>query len=473
MELFIKKYTLVLHLLSALNMLLLFMMSSCAQEQILEVDSSAELAFRVNTKAFVGESVEGVTLNSVRIIIADMNLGNSIIVVNRLIDNQNKQPNDFIFRLRQGKYKICVVANETEAMKSSLVAVQKLSDLDAITVITPTQESNIVLYQSMDMILRATFSAPEQAEVSVDGGNNWVSPPMVTVILERVASKISLAIKKLTTRPEDKFDIKKVELINLPSDSHLIPGSAYTGVLHSEVSFGGTAVSFVNNAETKSIFSDYIVPEYLLPKPASSDDAAALVITAAYTELGSMPREVVYTIPVLGQNALDYSLKRNCHYNITATITQPAEAVSSLIIEYEVVQWMNAGNGSFEAGAVTFSGKWEDDTDIAGNTVSVSNNTSVTYEFTLSYPFGAVWMAQLTNVQDFDFDLNNSGVRQGTTAEGTVYKIKIRPRTAVSTNDVTTEFYITVFNGIENVELNLTKSGTGNGYRFIVKQNPN
>ena len=106
--------------------------------------------------------------------------------------------------------------------------------------------------------------------------------------------------------------------------------------------------------------------------------------------------------------------------------------------------------------------------------ISVSNNTSVTYEFTLSFPPGAKWTAQLTNIRDFDFDLNNNGIREGVATEGVANKIKIRPRTAVSANDVTTEFYITVFNGIENIELDLTNDGkTGEGNRFIIKQNPN
>lgn len=460
------------HLLSAFSLLLVLMIS-CTKEQILESDNGPQLAFRVSTRAVIGGSVDGVTIRSVRVLIVDPNLGNNLIVVNMLIDSQNEQSDSFVFKLRQGRYRICVVANETEAMKPALAAAGKQSDLDAITVITPTEERDLVLYQVVDLILRPLSSDPQQAEVSTDSGTSWTSSPVVTVALERVAAKISLAIKKMTTDSGDKFNIKKVELVNLASESHLVPGTPYAGALHSQVPFNGTPVSFVNNNETKPVFRDYIVPEYLLSAPVTSDDAAALVITAAYTESGKESRDVVYTVPVLGQNALDYSLKRNCHYNILATITKTAESAFSLIIKYEVLKWVDAGDGSFEAGAVTFSGIWEDNTDAAEDMIYVSNNTSVTYEFILSFPPGAVWTAQLTNTQDFDFDLNNSGVRQGVTAAGVISKIKIRPRAAVSANDVTSEFYITVFNGIENVELNLTGKGTGEGNRFIIKQNPN
>lgn len=467
-----RKYILNLHLFSVLFLFLVFI-TGCTKEEIQESDDNSKLTFRLTTRLAMGETLSGVTIKSIRIIITDPNIGNNIIV-NRLIDNQNGQPDDFVFQLKQGRYKISIVANETNIMVPSLTTATNLSDLNAITVVPPTNESDLVLYRAIDFILRPSSSNPEQAEVSVDGGINWTSPPTVNVMLERVASKISLSIKKMTNNPADKFDIKKVELINLASKSHLLPGYVYTETLHTGIAFNNPfTVSFVNNNEIKNIFQNYIVSEYLLPVPAISDDAAALVITADYTKSGAASQEVVYTVPVLGKNALDYSLKRNYHYNITATITQSAESMFDLNIEYEVLPWKHAGDGSLEAGAVTFSGAWEVNTDITENVIAVSNNTSATYEFTLSFPPEAVWKAQLTNLQDFDFDINNNGIREGIAAEGVVNRIRIRPRTAVSTNDVTTEFYITVFNGIEYVEVNLTGKGTGEGNRFIIKQNPN
>ena len=473
MPLIMKRYIPALHLLSAIILLLVFI-TGCTKEQIQETENDNILAFRINTRALIGEELEGVTIRSIRVLIANKNLANSTIVINRLIDNQNGTPEDFVFKLQKGQYQICVVANETDAMRPLLAATGKLSDLNAITVVPPANESGLVLYQSIHVTLRPQASAPEQGEVSVDGGNTWVSPPSVLIALERVASKISLSIRKQTINAADRFDIKKVELVNLASNSYLIPGRVHTGGLSSAIPFDAPSlVSFVTNNEVKPIFNNYIVPEYPLAAPASPDNAAALIITAAYTKSGGAPRDVIYTVPVLGKGALDYSLKRNCHYNIVASITQTAESMFTLNIEYEVVKWTNAGNGNFEAGAVTFSSKWEDGTDITDNLIAVANNTSVTYEFTLSFPPEAVWTAQLTNTQDFDFDVSNNGVREGITAPGVVYKIKVRPRAAVSANDVTTEFYITVFNGIENVELNLTGNGTGEGNRFIIKQNPN
>lgn len=455
-------------LLSFLWVLMLLL--GCTKEETEPIGNNTKMAFRISTKALVGDTEEGVTISSLRVLIVNPNLEN-IIVENRLIDSQS---GDYVFKLQQGEYKICVVANETAAMTASLATAGKLSDLNAIRVVTPTMESQLVLYQSVDIMIRPLASDSQQAEVSVNGGTTWVSPPIVNVELKRVAAKISLAIKKETTVPTDVFAIKKVELINIPTDSYLTSSIAYTGVLQTQLPFSGSWVSFSTNGDSQTVFNDYIVPEYILSTPASATNAATLVITADYTKLGGATREVVYTVPVLGLNALDYSLTRNCHYNITATITRSAELVTPIIVDYEVLKWQSAGDGSFEAGAVTFTGVWEDGTSMNDRVIEVSNNTSVTYEFTLSFPPGATWTAQLTNVRDFDFDLNNNGVRSGVTEEGIVKRIKVRPRTVVFTNNVTTEFYITVFNGIETVELDLTNSGTiGEGNRFIIKQNPN
>ena len=326
-----KKYTSVLNLLTVLTLLLVHM-AGCTKEQA-QANDDVKLAFRVSTKTLIGENLSGVTIQSVRIIISNPSISNNIIE-NKLINSQGQEAADYIFSLRQGHYKICIIANETSTMTPFLTSAVRQPDIDAIKVVTPTTEDDLVLYQAVDIQLRPLSSTPEQVEVSVDGGNSWVSPPIVNVQLIRVASKISLAVKKNTINPGDKFDIKKVELVNLASNTNLAPGYAYTGSLHSQVPFTGSAIPFINNDEKQTIFSDYIVSEYGLPTPSSPDNATALAITADYTKSGGAMQEVVYTVPVLGQAATDYSLIRNCHYNITATITQSAEFTYPLTVEY-------------------------------------------------------------------------------------------------------------------------------------------
>lgn len=468
-ELFMKKYIPNLPLL-LIFALLMVLSVGCTQEVMQEMDNDVKLVYKISTRSFIGQTIDGVTIQTVRVIAVAPALGNQI-VVNKLVSSQDDEPSGLTFSLQEGTYKICVVGNETSAMTPLLSEAVTLSQLNSIMVVTPTTEADLVLHQSVDIRLRPQSANPQNAEVSVDGGT-WISPPTINLNLVRVASKISLSIRKLTTNPADRFDIKKVELINLPSASYLLPGRAYTGSLHNEVPFDGLpAVAFSNNDQVEAIFSDYIVSEYQLTVPSSPDTAPAFVITASYTRSGGLGQDVQYIVPVLGQNATDYGLARNTHYRVTATITQSAVIDYPLFVEYEVSKWDIAGDGSFGAGEITSSGKWMDGTDVNNRQLLVANNTSVTYEFTLSFPPGATWTAQLSNFLDFEFDLTGGAVRNGVAAEGVVYKVKVTPRRAVYTNNVATEFYITVNNGIENVELDLTQDGSNQ--RFIIKQIPN
>ena len=127
---------------------LLLMFVGCTNEQVRVLEESAELTFKVNTRTLVGETINGV--RSVRMIVVNTGIGNSV-VINKLVDGQISESTDFICNLKRGSYKICVVANETATMTAALTVANKLSDLDVIKVITPTTETDLVLYQSIDV----------------------------------------------------------------------------------------------------------------------------------------------------------------------------------------------------------------------------------------------------------------------------------------------------------------------------------
>lgn len=460
------RYRRVQKLVLALLSLILF---ACESERIIDTeDNNYKLTFSVDTRTLIGGTQDGVMLSSIRVILLDTKLGD-VVIANRLITGSDDD-SGYIFSVRKGDYKICVVANETIGMTPSLNLARTFADISAIRVPVQDTEASLVLYNELDIQLQASSTDPGQARVSIDGGQSWIAPT-VPIKLDKVASKISLAIIKKTAVAEDRFTVKKVELANLPGYSYLTPKQAYTEMLGSKIPFEGNSVSFDTNNDSKTIFEHFILPEYILYNPGATYQAATLLITVDYKNAFST-REITYTVPVLGLSASDYSLQRNCHYNVTATITRSGDTENSLYIEYVVSNWDIAGDGQIETGEMSFSGAWSDGLD-EENLVYVANNTSVGYEFALNSPPGAKWTAQLTNFLDFDFDLTGSGVREGVTNPDETYIIKIRPKGAVFTNDVTTEFYITVDNGTENIEIDLSGKGTGRGNRFIVKQIPN
>ncbi|MGL4492101.1 MAG: hypothetical protein ACRCT5_04565, partial [Tannerellaceae bacterium] len=164
---------------------------------------------------------------------------------------------------------------------------------------------------------------------------------------------------------------------------------------------------------------------------------------------------------------------------IHATIKHRGNLDYTPSIGVEVAKWDIASSGEIDLGGNVFthSQTWEEGT-IQGNAlneVRVANNSKATLNFTLSFPKGAIWTAHLTNNLDFEFDLTNGGVREGIATEGAVRQIQVKPLRAVSTNDVYTELYITVFNGQQSVEIDLNDLDHSpvDGKRFIIRQIPN
>lgn len=450
----------------------------CVKEPVSDIDQ-AKVNLSISTRAIIGTNINGVTISKMRIIVAKT-YGN--IVFNRTAENGLIEDIDdsFILQLVAGTYDIFVIANESEAMTPTLNAATTKMALDAITLITPRTENTLVLLGNCNFTLVSNSTDQTQAEVTVNNGAAAWSNQKLTVDLIRLASKITLKVTKNTTPSDDQFSITKVELLNLPRHSYMTSQNTYSSTLHNETPFPSTStpVGFVNNGETKDVFADYIVPEYCLSTPTSEANATHLSITASYNTAGGLSGEVLYNVPLLGFDAANYSLIRNRHYVVTVTITKRGEFDYTPYIEYEVSKWENGGSSNieFDDQAVTFSGNWATGTVLEdnGNTARVANNTSVSYEFTLSHPAGAMWTAQLSNALDFDFDLTGGGVREGVTRTGVVNVIKIKPRRAVSSNNVTSELYITVSNGTKSVELDLNNSGsTGSGNRYVIKQIPN
>ncbi|MGL5691767.1 MAG: hypothetical protein ACRDD8_13245, partial [Bacteroidales bacterium] len=125
-------------------LILLVFFAGCTKEYFSQTNDEVTI-FRINTRAVIGQSEEDVTITTLRILIADTDLRNSI-VINRLI---NDDP-DYAFKLKPGNYKVFVIANETSIMAESFGAVTQSSDLAPVIVRTADAERDLVLYQSVD-----------------------------------------------------------------------------------------------------------------------------------------------------------------------------------------------------------------------------------------------------------------------------------------------------------------------------------
>lgn len=382
-----------------------------------------------------------------------------------------------------GWFNFYVVANEPARLTPLLDEVRRQEHIYPLTIgfseipdvenfQSQLSTTNIPVIGYLMVGIRAKGSDPEQGEASTDYGNTW--NPVINVDAQRLASKISLSLRKQTPRTADRVVINNVRLTNIPDYGYLVP-KAYDGASFSTAEpadFAAGQTFSQNSTAYTPVFADLIIPEYVMATPSDADKAVCICIEATYEQ-----KKVLYYIPVRGNlHIADYSLKRNRHYVIRGTITTQGEMIYIPEVRYEVAGWndANSGNPDFvEENAITFRSEWAAGTIVSGREVLVSNNGWVECEFTLTHPLNATWTATLTNPADFEFDTTGGAVSYGRARPGEPYTIRIRPRRSMDTGIALTQFYITVNNGLgKNVELNLPGEVVGTGNRYTIYQTP-
>lgn len=438
-------------------------LTSCEKDNdpIAEVGQVSVKFHFENNKA---SNADGIGINTVRVIVFDRSAG--FLIFNGLVE-PIVGSDDYAIAMKAGVRDFYIIANEPTDMG----AIKYKSELEAATIPGTAYNSisNIPCFLAIeDVIVR---EKGEQTEVSVDGGKIYTDKLIAPI--EPIASKISLSIRKNTIEDTDKITIKKVTIEKVATNANWIK-TTYTGE-YTTVAPTITEVELLENANDLSsttnyeaIFADVIVPENLV---AELSQGTNIVIEALYNGV-----ETIYRIP-LGEWAngiyTDYSIRRNVHYVVKATMNGIGEFNYKPYIEYEIAPWDVAGGGEVEIGGViSFKADWVEGTTIDANgSIRVNYKSYVEFDFTLSNPKGSVWTASLSNGLDFAFDYTNGGVSSGSTKEGIVNKIRIRPLREVYTNDVKTEFFITVNNGGTSTEIDI--NGEDEETRFTINQNSN
>ncbi|MGL4328862.1 MAG: hypothetical protein ACRCS7_15550 [Tannerellaceae bacterium] len=453
---------------------------SCTADTDYTTESREDVSWgiQVMPKNIVGDTVDGVVISSIRILIADYK-HDGLIVHNGFLSDQSLETTpegSYRLKLQRGEYKICILANEPAHMTSALNSCTKIKDLNSVKLRTSTNKHNMVFYREQDFTVRPNPTNPETCIIAVDGKD--LAGTQMKLVLDKLATKISLHVTKQTIDPKDRFDILNVQVLNVPQHSFLIPDCQFKDV-HVTIDPSIQETSFIANGEKKTILAELFLPEYILEHETDVTYATLLSITALYKREGSEGLKVNYTFPIVGFDAESYNMFRNYYFDIHATIKHRGNLDYTPSIGVEVAKWDIASSGEIDLGGNVFthSQTWEEGT-IQGNAlneVRVANNSKATLNFTLSFPKGAIWTAHLTNNLDFEFDLTNGGVREGIATEGAVRQIQVKPLRAVSTNDVYTELYITVFNGQQSVEIDLNDLDHSpvDGKRFIIRQIPN
>lgn len=417
-----KLYRPILTTLLALSALFLTALSGCKRSDLRETLEPATVQLSIPTMTLRGEQllVEDLPVQTIRILVFNQTGG--------ALDVQQSftTPTDLSDWLRveahEGAKDIYVIANESSAMNTDLNKVIFKQDLLRMS-IPETDPSNPTKPQPILMTGQGT------ATLKKDQKNE------VTIALVRSRAKITLDLLQ-KTEANDQIIIRSVSIDRLPQTSMLFTPDPYR--------LGDT---WIYTKEERVVPRNHETTPYILDKTLytyenigsvadTTDRAPRLVIEALYN--GVPTTYTAYINDATSDADHHYALHRNCHYQLTGTITKIGEH-NALVLQTKVLPW-----------EVEESEKKLDVPKI----VSLSPKPTVTYyvtekdavEFKVKISSStdpSKWRATLTNALDFRFDITGDAVREGLADGTTEYTVRVIATKPAGANLRTTRLLFT------------------------------
>lgn len=427
-----KLYRPILTTLLALSALFLTALSGCKRSDLRETLEPATVQLSIPTMTLRGEQLfveEDLPVQTIRILVFNQTGG--------ALDVQQSftTPTDLSDWLRveahEGTKDIYVIANESSAMSTDLNKVIFKQDLLRMA-IPDKDPSNATKPQPILMTGQGT------ATLKKDQKNE------VTIALVRSRAKITLDLLQ-KTEANDQIIIRSVSIDRLPQTSMLFTPDPYhlgdTWIYTKE-----ETATLVNNGAATSYIPDKTLYTYESLDNAKDivNRAPRLLVTALYNGVPT-----TYTAYVNDETSYinddemtkadhHYALHRNCHYQLTGTITKIGEH-NALVLQTKVLPW-----------EVEESEKKLDVPKI----VSLSPKPTVTYyvtekdavEFKVKISSSSdpsKWRATLTNALDFKFVVGEGAVREGLADGSTEYTVRVIATKPAGANLRTTQLLFT------------------------------
>ena len=398
-----KPYRPILTTLLALSALLLTVLSGCKRSELRETLEPATVQLSVPAMTLRGGQllVEDLPVQTIRILVFNKAGG--------ALDAQQSfsTPTDLSDWLRvkahEGEKEIYVIANESPAMSDALNKIVFKRDLLSMA-IPDKDPSSATEPRPMLLIGQGT------ATLTKDQKNE------VTIALVRSRAKITLDLKQ-ETATDDEIIIRSVSISRLPKTSMLLTPNPY--------SLGATWIyskaeeaTLVNNAEATSYIADKTLYTYESLDSDTAGHAPILTIEALYN--GVPTTYTAYVNDATSDSDHHYALHRNCHYQLTGTITKIG-VHNALLLKTEVLPWdVETSEKRLEVPKIVSLSPdptatyYVTDTEAAEFKVKISSSSDP-----------SKWRATLTNALDFRFDITGGAVREGLADGTTEYTIRV------------------------------------------------
>lgn len=419
-----KLYRPILTTLLALSALFLTALSGCKRSDLRETLEPATVQLSIPTMTLRGEQLfveEDLPVQTIRILVFNQTGG--------ALDVQKSftTPTDLSDWLRveahEGAKDIYVIANESSAMNTDLNKVIFKQDLLRMA-IPDKDPSNATKPQPILMTGQGT------ATLKKDQKNE------VTIALVRSRAKITLDLKQKTPA-DDQIIIRSVSIDRLPQTSMLFTPDPYhlgdTWIYTKE-----ETATLVNNEAATSYIPDKTLYTYESLDNAKDivNRAPRLLVTALYN--GVPTTYTAYINDATSDADHHYALHRNCHYQLTGTITKIGEH-NALVLQTKVLPWeVEESEKKLDVPKIVSLSPdptatyYVTDTEAAEFKVKISSSTDP-----------SKWRATLTNALDFRFDITSGAVREGLADGTTEYTVRVIATKPAGANLRTTQLLFT------------------------------
>ena len=419
-----KLYRPILTTLLALSALFLTALSGCKRSDLRETLEPATVQLSIPTMTLRGEQLfveEDLPVQTIRILVFNQTGG--ALDVQQSFTTPTDLSNWLRVEAHEGEKDIYVIANESPAMSDALNKIVFKQDLLRMAI--PDVDSNgtsadrIVLVGKSESTITLTKNQTTRTEVA----------------LIRSRAKITLDLN-LETKAGDDIIIYSASIDRLPQTSMLFTPDPYR--------LGDT---WIYTKEERVVPRNHETTPYILDKTLYTyenigsakdtvDRAPRLVIEALYN--GVPTTYTAYINDATSDADHHYALHRNCHYQLTGTITKIGEH-NALVLTTKVMPWdVEESEKKLEIPKIVSikptpkETYYVTDTEVAEFKVKISSSTDP-----------SKWRATLTNALDFKFDITGDAVREGL-ADGTKeYIVRVIATKPAGANLRTTQLLFT------------------------------
>lgn len=397
-----KPYRHTLTVLLALSALLLTVLSGCQRSELKETLEPATVQLSIPSMTLrSGELlVEDLPVQTIRILV--FNQAGGALDVQKSFSNPTDLSDWLRVEAHEGAKEIYVIANESPVMSIALNKVVFKQDLLRIAI--PDEDpSSVTKPKPILMIGQGTATLFKDQNVKAE------------INLTKTRAKITLNLLQ-KTKADDQVIIRSVSISRLPKTSMLLtPASYHLG--ETWIYSKAEKVTLVNNATTTYI-PDKTLYTYESLDSDTTGHAPILTVEALYN--GVPTTYTAYVNDKTSNADHHYALHRNCHYQLTGTITKIG-VHNALLLKTEVLPWdVETSEKKLEVPKIVSLSPdptatyYVTDTEVAEFKVKISSSSDP-----------SKWRATLTNALDFRFDITGGAVREGLADGTTEYTIRV------------------------------------------------